>query len=109
MAADPTDHWTAVGVVFDGDAIEIDGANPWKHSWHLPSDSYGHTNWHMLKTMTQIRDVLLQQRADATAQLREVEACMQFTVNAMIEMEKERDFNLRQRRVITEALEAKND
>ncbi len=33
MAADPTDHWTAVGVVFDGDAIEIDGANPWKHSW----------------------------------------------------------------------------
>jgi hypothetical protein len=78
-------------------------SGPWKNSWHLPSDSYGHTNWHTLETLTQIRDVLIQQRAEATAQLREVEACMHFTVYAMIEMEKERD------QLAAEALEAKND
>ncbi len=25
--------WTCVGIVFDGDAIELDGVNPWQHSW----------------------------------------------------------------------------
>jgi hypothetical protein len=60
-------------------------------------------NWHTLETITQIRDVLLQQRADATAQLREVEACMHVTVNAMIAMEKERD------QLAAEALADKND
>lgn len=33
MAADPTDHWTPVGVVFENHPIEIDGVNPWKQSW----------------------------------------------------------------------------
>jgi uncharacterized protein YfaQ (DUF2300 family) len=33
MAADPTDNWIAVGIVFDGDALDIDGANPWERSW----------------------------------------------------------------------------
>ena len=33
MAADPTDHWTPVGVVLERDPIEIDGVNPWEQSW----------------------------------------------------------------------------
>lgn len=27
-------EWVAVGVVLDGDPIEVDGVNPWRHSWH---------------------------------------------------------------------------
>jgi len=33
MPADPTDGWIAVGIVFDGDAIDVEGANPWQWSW----------------------------------------------------------------------------
>ena len=33
MPANPTNDWIAVGIVFDGDAIYIAGANPWLKSW----------------------------------------------------------------------------
>jgi hypothetical protein len=33
MPADPTADWIAVGIVFDGDAIDIEGADPWQWSW----------------------------------------------------------------------------
>lgn len=33
MPADPTDDWTAVGIVFDGDPIDLDGVNPWQYAW----------------------------------------------------------------------------
>jgi hypothetical protein len=30
---DPTANWIPVGIVLDGDAIDLDGVNPWQHSW----------------------------------------------------------------------------
>lgn len=33
MPHDPTDDWTPVGIVFDGDPIEVDGINPWLYAW----------------------------------------------------------------------------
>ena len=59
----------------------------WKHSWHLPTDANGYTDWNNLKTITKIRDVLVDQITDAKNQLREAERCLTITVSAMIEME----------------------
>ncbi len=34
MTFSSSTNWVAVGVVLDGDPIEIDGVNPWGCSWH---------------------------------------------------------------------------
>ncbi|HOT33867.1 MAG TPA: hypothetical protein PLW15_05380, partial [Rhodoglobus sp.] len=28
-----TPGWRSAGIVFDGEPIDVDGINPWKHSW----------------------------------------------------------------------------
>lgn len=33
MSSDPTTQWVSVGVVLDGDPIDLDGVNPWTTSW----------------------------------------------------------------------------
>ncbi len=33
VAPRETPGWSSVGIVFDGDPIDLHGVNPWKHSW----------------------------------------------------------------------------
>lgn len=61
----------------------------WKHSWHLPTNANGDTDWNNLETVTKIRDVLLDQITEAKAQLRDAEKCLTICVNSLIEMEKQ--------------------
>jgi hypothetical protein len=61
----------------------------WKNSWHLPVLPDFRPDWNNLQTVTKIRDILLEQRAEHTAKLREVETCMDIVVDTMIKMEKQ--------------------
>lgn len=42
-----TPGWHAVGIVFDGEAIDLDGVNPWTVSWHPTGEYVGmrHPAW----------------------------------------------------------------
>ena len=42
-----TPGWVAVGVVLDGDPIDVDGINPWTVSWHATGETVGmrHPAW----------------------------------------------------------------
>ncbi|MBX9470387.1 hypothetical protein [Microcella sp.] len=38
VSRDPTADWVPVGIVFDGDAIDLDGVNPWEQSWQATGE-----------------------------------------------------------------------
>lgn len=42
-------------------------AYEWKHSWHLPSDQFGHTQWSSVETWRECLEVLESYRSGAIA------------------------------------------
>lgn len=66
---------------------------PWKTSWHLPR-TYNRINWDDMQTLTQIRDVLMDQITDASQMRNNAEACIDICVGDMVlldELQKEQE------------------
>jgi hypothetical protein len=38
----------------------------WKHSWHLPKNEYGHTDWCCAETESRCHELLLEAQQEAT-------------------------------------------
>lgn len=47
-------------------AIDLD---EWQHSWHLPKDSNGNTDWYSIETYAEVKRVIERKMADADARL----------------------------------------
>ena len=63
-------------------------ADAWNHSWHLPSSPYG-IKWDSSETLLKVRDVLVEQIAEAQQRLRDADRILRVVVAELIDVQKQ--------------------
>lgn len=64
-------------------------AGEWKNSYHLPQRPNAEIDWNNIETINKITSILLQQKKDHEDALRLVETCLDISIKAGNDMQKQ--------------------